>query len=82
MASLPAYVYPAQRTVRRARNSEGTSRLRKPASAGRQNRFDWQTLLAEAYPVIGLVLIIAYVLWAIFAGEYALDWSGPSPATE
>ena len=82
MAMIPGHVYPAHRTLRRRRTRESTSRLRKSASLGRQNRFEWRTLLAEAYPVMGLALIVAYVLWALLAGDYALDWSGPSPTTE
>jgi len=38
-------------------------------------------LLAEAYPAIGLMLIVGYLLWVLAFGEGAVTWSGGfSPA--
>jgi hypothetical protein len=82
MAMIPGYVDPAQSVLPPVRRSGGAARTRRPKAVGRRSRFDWQTLLAESYAAIGLVLIVGYVLWVLFIGEHTLPWAGEVSPTE
>jgi hypothetical protein len=62
MAALPGTIHPTQRK---------TSGVSKPAMS-----CAWQTLLTEAYPVIGLLLIVSYVTWVVLMGDTTLPWVG------
>lgn len=75
MAMIPGYVYPTQSVLRPARKTGGANHLRQPRVTGRQNRFDWRRLVVEAYPVIGLAVIVGYVLWVLFLGAHTLPWN-------
>jgi hypothetical protein len=81
MATIPGNVLPAQRHVRTVRKPGEASRVRRPRVGRRSDAFGWRTVVAEAYPAIGLTLIVGYLLWVLFLGEYALPWVGElSPA--
>jgi hypothetical protein len=81
MAAIPGNIYPAQRTIHSMRKPGETGRVRKPRGRRYGDVFGWQTFLTEAYPVIGLALIVGYLVWVLFLGELALPWVGElSPA--
>lgn len=80
MATMISHVYPAQRMARTVRTPGQAERLPGPTEV-RQRRprpdaIGWRVLLTEAYPAIGLALIVAYLLWATLAGDYALPLAG------
>ena len=75
MATLPSNVYPAQRAARRVRPGAAT-RVQRPKLSRRAASSWWQSLLADAYPAIGLALIVGYLLWAFVFGETNITWSG------
>ena len=80
MATIPGNLYPAQRT-RSVRLPGEAGRVRKPRARRRVDAFGWRTVLADAYPAIGLMLIAGYLLWTLVLGEYTLPWVGEfSPA--
>ncbi|HVX10107.1 MAG TPA: hypothetical protein VHC22_02790 [Pirellulales bacterium] len=84
-ATIPGYIGSDHRTLPRTRVSHGARRVTRSenrSSAIRERRWEWQTLVSEAYPVVGLVLIVSYVLWTLVAGDVLVDWPGPVPATE
>ncbi len=84
-ATIPGYIVPEHRTLPRGRAFYGARRamrLENRSSATRRRSLEWQALVSEAYPVIGLALIVGYVLWTLLAGDFLLDWSGPMPTTE
>jgi hypothetical protein len=79
MAAIPHSIYPTRRTVDSTRNSGEAFRV-QPTIRRRSDAFGWQALLAEAYPIIGLMLISAYLLSALWLGD-AMPWVGDlSPA--
>jgi hypothetical protein len=80
MAAIPGNLFPAQHT-RSVRQPGEAGRLRNARARRRLDAFGWRTLLAEAYPAIGLILIVGYLLWILVLGECALPWVGEwSPA--
>lgn len=76
MATLPSNAYPVQGAARRVRRPDEAARMHRLKKSRRAATAWWQTLLAEAYPAIGLGLIVGYLLWALVFGEGAVTWSG------
>lgn len=77
MAAIPGSVLRGRRQVR----SVPRPREAAPVHRSRRRVFGWPTVVAEAYPVIGLTLIVGYLLWVLVLGEHALPWVGElSPA--
>ena len=76
MATLPNHVLPAERIRGRVRRPGEASRVRRPKTARCGTPNWWQSLLADAYPAIGLALIVGYLLWAFVFGETNITWSG------
>lgn len=76
MATLPNNVLPAEGIRGRVRGPGEAARVRRPHRS-RHSAPAWrQTLLADAYPAIGLALIVGYLLWAFVFGEGTVTWSG------
>jgi hypothetical protein len=82
MATLPGKIYPAQRTRPSVRMPGEAMRVRKPRARGRIDAFGWRTWLTEAYPAIGLALIVGYLVWVLVLGESALPWAGDLSSAE
>ena len=80
MATMTSHVYPSERMARPVRKPGQTERLPGPTEVRkrrpRPDAIGWRVLLSEAYPAIGLALIVAYLLWAALAGDYALPLAG------
>lgn len=76
MATIPGNIYPVTRTTPVVRTPNEARRSREPRSLRRSNVAWWSTLLTEAYPVIGLVLITGYLAWILLLGEQTLPWAG------
>lgn len=68
LATIPGSVCPSEHSA---------SRVRKPIQS-----FGWQTLLRDAYPVIGLVLIVSYLAWVVVLGDSSLPWVGELASVE
>jgi hypothetical protein len=81
MASIPGNVYPAQRGARSVRKPGDAARVRRSRTGRHGDVFAWRSLVGDAYAAIGLTLIVGYLLWVFFLGEYTLPWVGEiSPA--
>ncbi|HWB08304.1 MAG TPA: hypothetical protein VG826_03730 [Pirellulales bacterium] len=81
MAAIPGSVLPAQRGARTVRKPGDAARVRRPRAGRRADAFGWRTVVAEAYPAIGVTLIVGYLLWVLVLGESGLPWVGEfSPA--
>ena len=81
MATIAEDIYPRERLPRAVRLSVETKCARKPRTSRPGPISQWQALLRDAYPAIGLTLIAAYLIWVLCVGEYALPWvSELSPA--
>lgn len=76
MTTLPGNISPAQLTRRSVRMPGEAGRVRKPGARRGVDAFGWRTVLADAYPAIGLLLIAGYLLWTLVLGEYTLPWVG------
>ena len=76
MATLPKNVLPAAGIRSRVRRPGEATRVRRPQRSRPATPASWQTLLADAYPAIGLALIVGYLLWALVFGETNITWSG------
>lgn len=76
IATIPGNIYPAQRTAPVVRTPNEARRLRKPRALRRPKVPWWSTLLTEAYPALGLILIVGYLAWILILGEHTLPWAG------
>lgn len=76
MATIPANICPAPRTAPLVRTPSQARRLEKPRSPRRPKVAWWSILLTEAYPAIGLMLIVGYLAWILLLGEHTLPWAG------
>jgi hypothetical protein len=82
MAAIPGSVFPAQRGARTIRKPGDVARVRRPRARRRADAFGWRTVVSEAYPAIGLTLIVGYLLWVLVLGDYAWPWIGELSAAE
>jgi hypothetical protein len=78
IASLPANIYPTERTV----DATEACVFTRKETRHRARQWAWRSLVADAYPMIGLMLIAGYLAWVMVLGESTLPWVGDLAAAD